>query len=98
MFLHVTRVHYLQQYTLEVEFNDGSIKEVDLLCRPDRTPDLIRGKRRDLPEPCTAPNPGRSLRFGPMNRAYGREDNSTGGLFFHRFNSNTVDTFARSIG
>ncbi len=30
MFLHVTRVHYLQSYTLEVEFNDGSIKEVDL--------------------------------------------------------------------
>ncbi len=30
MFLHVTRVHYLQPYTLEVEFNDGSIKEVDL--------------------------------------------------------------------
>ncbi|QEG34795.1 DUF2442 domain-containing protein [Bythopirellula goksoeyrii] len=31
MFLHVTEVRYLEGYRLEVSFNDGSIKELDLV-------------------------------------------------------------------
>jgi hypothetical protein len=34
----------------------------------------VWAQRRDLLESGTVPNPRRSLRFGPMNRAYGRED------------------------
>jgi hypothetical protein len=30
MFLHVTGVHHVEGYKLEVAFNDGAIKEVDL--------------------------------------------------------------------
>ncbi|MCK8604178.1 DUF2442 domain-containing protein [Desulfoferrobacter suflitae] len=30
MFLHVTRVLYLKDYKLRLEFNDGKIKELDL--------------------------------------------------------------------
>lgn len=30
MFLHVTRVSYLQSYELELEFSDGIVKKVDL--------------------------------------------------------------------
>jgi hypothetical protein len=30
MFLHVTRVSYLQLYELELEFSDGIVKRVDL--------------------------------------------------------------------
>lgn len=30
MFLHVTRVSYLQSYQLELEFSDGIVKRVDL--------------------------------------------------------------------
>lgn len=30
MFLHVIRIRHLGQYKLEVAFNDGSLKEVDL--------------------------------------------------------------------
>ena len=30
MFLHVTRVKYLQSYELELEFSDGIVKKVDL--------------------------------------------------------------------
>lgn len=30
MFLHVTRVSYLQAYELELEFSDGIVKKVDL--------------------------------------------------------------------
>ena len=30
MFLHVTRVRYIDGYRLEVAFNDGMVKEVDL--------------------------------------------------------------------
>ncbi len=30
MFLHVTDVRYLEDYKLELSFNDGTIKEVDL--------------------------------------------------------------------
>ena len=31
MFLHVTDVNYIEAYRLRVEFNDGVVKEVDLL-------------------------------------------------------------------
>jgi len=31
MFLHVTDVSYIEAYRLRVEFNDGVVKEVDLL-------------------------------------------------------------------
>ena len=30
MFLHVERVRYIDGYQLELEFNDGTVKEVDL--------------------------------------------------------------------
>ncbi len=30
MFLHITRVRYVESYKLEVAFDDGAIKEVDL--------------------------------------------------------------------
>ena len=30
MFLHVTNVIYLEDYRLRLEFNDGTVKEVDL--------------------------------------------------------------------
>ncbi len=30
MFLHVTKVTYLEEYKLKIEFNDGAIKVVDL--------------------------------------------------------------------
>ncbi len=30
MFLHVIDVHYLKGYQLQVEFNDGKVKELDL--------------------------------------------------------------------
>lgn len=31
MFLHVTDVSYIEAYRLRVEFNDGVVKEIDLL-------------------------------------------------------------------
>lgn len=30
MFLHITNVTYLEDYRLQLQFNDGAIKEVDL--------------------------------------------------------------------
>ena len=30
MFLHITKIKYLENYKLEISFNDGVVKEVDL--------------------------------------------------------------------
>lgn len=52
MFLHITNVTYLEDYRLRLEFNDGTVKEVDLrdelygeVFKPLKNVDLFRQVR-----------------------------------------------------
>jgi hypothetical protein len=55
MFLHITNVTYLEGYRLQLQFNDGTVKEVDLrnelygeLFEPLKNLDLFKQARLNL--------------------------------------------------